>query len=80
MPDFGPQWIGPQQSKLRGISCIGSVIKSGDTRRRQICDTHAYESFDCHDAPEQERQLGSQDGEDDEESQEQGPWSLAAVL
>ena len=47
--------------------------------RGQVWGTHADERIDLYDAPEQERQQWTQDGEKDEESQEHGPWSLAAT-
>ena len=53
-PASHPPWIGLQRSTLHGMTRFGSVQKLGDTRR-QACGTHADESFDPHDTPEQER-------------------------
>ena len=61
------------------MPCLGSIQELGNTRREQVSRTYAYEGVDHDDPSEEEIQRGSQDGKDDEESQEQRPWSFAAA-
>ena len=54
LPDQHPPGLSLPRSKSLGKHCVGSVQKLGDARR-QVYSTYRYESFDFHDASEQER-------------------------